>query len=125
MNSNTPGPVPADEAKRHRWIGTGPEAECLDCGTTSREARRDARKWLPGYRVPCPGDTAQQQQTAFATLAKQLQDLETRLLTDRAVLQSLVRGSEPDTPSGQQAREMLARVTRLLDGLGGLLTDDT
>jgi hypothetical protein len=63
--------------------------------------------------------TDDQLDPAWGRAARMIADLETRLSTDIAVVTSIVRGADPDSADGREARRMLDRLQRMLDGLGG------
>jgi hypothetical protein len=60
----------------------------------------------------------------FAQAATQLRSLESRLETAIAVAESIVRGSDPETADGREARAMLKRLRRMRDGIGQALDED-
>jgi hypothetical protein len=57
---------------------------------------------------------------AIVKLSRLARDLETRLATSIAVTQSIVRGTDPDSSDGREARMALARFQQLLRELGHL-----
>jgi hypothetical protein len=57
-------------------------------------------------------------------LTRMIADLETRLQTNIAMTQSIVRGTDPDSAAGREARQMLAKFQRMLDGLGSTSQED-
>jgi hypothetical protein len=55
--------------------------------------------------------------TGTYTAARLMADLETRLQTDTAVLQRIIRGTDPASPDGRQAERMLAVFRRMMNDL--------
>jgi hypothetical protein len=64
--------------------------------------------------------TCDQLDSAWIHAARMIADLEIRLRTDIAVTASIVRGTDPDSADGREARQMLDRFQQMLDGLGGM-----
>jgi hypothetical protein len=58
-------------------------------------------------------------ETGTYRVARLMADLETQLQTDVAVLQSIVRGTDPDSPDGRRAQQMLAAFGRMMNDLSG------
>jgi hypothetical protein len=50
---------------------------------------------------------------------RMMADLETRLQTDMAVLQSIIRGTDPASPDGRRAQRMLVVFGRMMNDLSG------